>query len=182
MARNVNEIEADEDGQQGGGMPDRDEFMDVLGIISGMKGKVSKLSGDISAKLTKAESDRNLDKKAFALVHWATRQEPARLGTFLRHFDAYREYADLDATAGSDLFEGATKRPEKAASERKGPGRPKKPKAAKPPKAAKKAKGTGKPRGRPPKAKEAEAEPVSAAEAAAELWGLNKETETAGAA
>ena len=186
MARNVNdmnETEANEREQQGG-MPDRDEFLDVLGDVSKVKGKIAKMTGDVSARLTRAENDRNLDKKAFAVIHWATRQEPSRVGAFLRHFDAYRGYADLDNMAGSDLFEGATKAPEKTTGSvdfRKGQ---RKPKAAKPPKAAKKAKETppsGKRRGRPPKAK-GDPEPVSAAEAAAQAWGLEPGSETAGAA
>lgn len=107
MARNVNETEADEEGQ-GGNIMERDTFLGILADVSKDKGKVSKLTGDISAKLTRAENQYNLDKKAFSIIQWAKRQEPARLNTFLHHFDAYREYAELDATAGQDMFEGAT--------------------------------------------------------------------------
>lgn len=187
MARNVNdmnETEADE-ATQGGNIMERDAFLDVLSTVSAAKGKISKLTGNVSALLNKAENDHNMDKKAFSIVQWARRQEPTRVNAFLRHFDAYRGYADLDAMAGSDLFEGATQAPEKATGSmdfRKGQ---REPKAAKPPKAAKKAKKvskTGKPLGRSPKPKTAEPEPVSAAEAAGTAWGLNDQSETAGAA
>lgn len=192
MARNItedmNETEADETEQ--GALPESDPFLDVLRDINALKTKGKKISGDMSARLTRAEAAHNLNKKAFRIVASCTRMEQDELHSFLRHFDKYREYAGLDATAGTDLFEGATSGPEKAASEPKGRGRPKAPKAAKPPKAAKKAKeATGKRRGRSPKNKApsagafaSEAEPVSAVEAAATLWGMNKDTETAGAA
>lgn len=130
MARNVNEIEADEEGQ-GGNIMERDTFLDVLSDISAAKGKVSKLTGDISARLTKAENNYNLDKKAFAIIHWAKQREPARLNTFLRHFDAYREYAELDATAGQDMFEGATGGAGKTAGSESGEGATEMPKATK---------------------------------------------------
>lgn len=180
MARNVNEIEADE-ATQGGNIMERDAFLDVLASVSSMKGKISKLTGNVSALLNKAENDHNMDKKAFSIVQWARRQEPTRVNAFLRHFDAYREYADLDAMAGADMFEGATNGAGKATGSidfRKGE---RQSAPAKPPKGARKPKAGPKPgkAGRKPKNAP---EPVSAAEAAAQAWGLGAETETHGAA
>lgn len=106
MARNVNEIEADE-AEQEGHIMERDAFLDVLGDVNSLKAKSKKISGDTSARLTKAETQYNLDKKAFAVVASCRRMEPTRLNAFLRHFDAYRDYAELDTMAGQDMFEGA---------------------------------------------------------------------------
>ena len=165
MARNINEVEADEAEQ--GALPERDALLDVLKDVNSLKGKGKKLLGDISARLTKAESQHNLDKRAFAVASGCTRMEPTRLHSFLRHFDAYREMIGLDEMAGADMFEGETKTaaPKKA------------PKAAKAPKGPKPGKGK---RGRPKKPPAGES--VSAADAAAQAWGLSDQTETAGAA
>ncbi len=179
MARNVNEIEADEAGQRGHVM-ESDTFLSILQDVNALKAKGKKVLGDTSAKLAKAESDHNLDKKAFAVVASCTRMEPSRLNGFLRHLDAYREYADLDGMAGADMFEGETK-PKKAR------GRPKKEavlvatngSGKKPDKAPKKP-GSGKPRGRPPGSKKKAPEADTAVEAAAKAWGLSHESETAG--
>ncbi len=184
MARNVNETEADE-ATQGGNIMERDAFLDVLATVSTQKGKIAKLTGNVSALLNKAENDHNMDKKAFAVIQWARRQEPTRVNAFLRHFDAYRKYADLDAMAGADMFVGSTKGgPEKATRKGNGLGLgieaapAKQPKGARKPKDAPK---TGKRRGRPPK-NAPPSEPVSVAEAAAKAWGLSDATETHGAA
>lgn len=181
MARNVNETEADE-ATQGGNIMERDAFLDVLANVSTAKGKIAKLTGNVSALLNKVENDHNMDKKAFAVVQWARRQEPTRVNAFLRHFDAYREYADLDQMAGSDMFAGATRGPEKAASASNGNGGPKEAAPAKPPKGARKPKGGPKPGKAGSKKKAPEPETVSAAEATAQGWGLSNETETHGAA
>src|SRR6266446_8619656 len=153
MARNVNEIDADE-AEQTLHVMESDTFLDILHDINALKAKGKKVLGDTSAKLSKAESDHNLDKRAFAVVAGCTRMEPTRLNAFLRHFDAYREYADLDTMAGQDMFEGAPKGAGKAAGKPNGGTGQKASKPEKPPKAARKAKETpktGKRRGRPPK-------------------------------
>lgn len=184
MAQNVNdmnETEADE-ATQGGNIMERDAFLEVLGNVTNRKSKIAKLTGDVSALLNKAENNHNMDKKAFAVVQWARRQEPTRVAAFLRHFDVYRDYADLDAMGG-DLFEGVTAGPAKAAGKANGKGAPKEAAPAKLPKAARKPKAgpkPGKAGGR--KKKAPEGEPVSAAEAVAQAWGLNDQTETHGAA
>lgn len=181
MARNVNETEADE-ATQGGNIMERDDFLDVLAKLRARKAKIAKETGEVSALLNRAENDKNLDKKAMAIMHWARNQEPSRLNTFLQHFDAYRQHADLDAMAGSDMFDGATAGPAKAAGKASGNGATKVAAPAKPPKAARKPKAGPKPGKAGGRKKKGEGESVSAAEAAASIWGLNKETETAGAA
>ncbi len=174
----MNEIEADE-AEQTGHVMESDTFLSILQDVNSLKAKGKKVLGDVSAKLTKAENDHNLDKKAFAVVAGCTRMEPSRLNAFLRHLDAYREYADLDGMAGADMFEGETKpkkargRPKKEAVLVATNGSGKKPQAPKKP-------GSGKPRGRPPGSKKKAPDPETVAEAAAKAWGLSHESETAG--
>lgn len=166
MARNVNEIEADES-EQDGHIMEQDTFLDVLQSVNALKSKGKKVLGDISAKLTKAEADHNLDKRAFAVISGCMRMEPTRLHAFLRHFDAYREYAGLDDAAGADMFEGKPKGKTAAANGANRNGGAKKPKAPKPAKPASKKK----------KAPEVDATNLAAAMGDAIL---SHETETAG--
>jgi hypothetical protein len=112
MARNVNETEADEATQ--GAIIEQDNFLAVLHDVNSLKAKGKKILGDTSARLTKAETQYNLDKRAFSVIASCTRMESTRLNAFLRNFDAYREYAGLDDMAGADMFEKPTPRKAKA--------------------------------------------------------------------
>jgi hypothetical protein len=169
MARNVNETEADE--REQGAIIDQDAFLDVLAAYSKKKGEIAKKTGDCSAILNKAEADHNLDKKAMSVIHWATRQEPTRLNAFLRHFDAYRDYAGLDQMAGEDMFEGKTDGARKPKAEPVSKSQKAAKAAPKPPAATKKP-------GRPKKNKDPQ--PATLADAMA--MALDGATETAGRA
>jgi hypothetical protein len=167
MARNVNETEADEATQ--GAIIEQDNFLAVLHDVNSLKAKGKKIAGDTSARLTKAETQYNLDKRAFSVIASCTRMESTRLNAFLRNFDAYRQYAGLDDMAGTDMFVEVP--PPKARARTNGP-------AATPPK---------KPRGRPPgkgnRKKKENVERVTFGKQAREPgMALDHESETAGQA
>lgn len=84
-----------------------------------LKKSASSATGSISTMLQEYEANHNLNRRAAKLVWDMLKKDPPVIASFLRSFDAMRDYAKLDDLAGKDFFEGETHKKSTKTNKRK---------------------------------------------------------------
>lgn len=71
-------------------LPSGDDIKAHIRSLSGLKAKVSEITGQIGAEVKRAENDLNIHRGAAAFVLKLSRMDEEKRDEFLRHFDSYR--------------------------------------------------------------------------------------------
>ncbi|HRE44068.1 MAG TPA: hypothetical protein PKY87_08865 [Terricaulis sp.] len=87
-------------------LPTGDAIKAHLKSLSGLKAKVSEITGQIGAEVKRAESDLNIHRGAAAFVLKLHRMDEEKRDEFLRHFDSYR--LQMGFGRQDDLFNDPT--------------------------------------------------------------------------
>lgn len=83
-------------------LPTGEDIKAHIKSLSGLKAKVSEITGQIGAEVKRAESDLNIHRGAAALTLKLHRMDEEKRDEFLRHFDSYR--LQLGMGRQSELF------------------------------------------------------------------------------
>lgn len=92
----------EDDGPDAGALPTGEDIKAHIASLSGLKSKVSEITGQIGAEVKRAESELNIHRGAAAFVLKLNRMDEEKRDEFLRHFDSYRLQLGLGRQA--DLF------------------------------------------------------------------------------
>ncbi len=83
-------------------LPTGDDIKAHIKSLSGLKAKVSEITGQIGAEVKRAESDLNIHRGAASLILKLHRMDEEKRDEYLRHFDSYR--LQMGMGRQSDLF------------------------------------------------------------------------------
>jgi len=83
-------------------LPTGEDIKAHIKSLSGLKAKVSEITGQIGAEVKRAENDKNIHRGAAAFVLKLSRMDEEKRDEFLRHFDSYR--LQMGMGRQSDLF------------------------------------------------------------------------------
>lgn len=86
-----------------GELPDSSTVLDLLKDEGSISSKLARLRGEIGALVKNAETDHNVHRGAFKMTAKLKKMDASARAEFLRHFDHYRDAAELDEQA--DLFD-----------------------------------------------------------------------------